>query len=238
MNFQRAIDVDVMQCLMVLRKNLVKIIAALLIGLLIGTGCAFGLEDNWEDQYTASASVYSLVDSSYEDSAIGISAIRAYSYIVKSYSVAQQIADKLEGSDLNAQEIYDMLRIDDQVIQGTTYVYENQASVLTIYADYSDPQVAMMVANTAADVFIKNVNQIFPQDYLRVLDYAYDTEKTFNVVKRFSLYIAAGGIGVTLLAVGALISTVVFAKRVVTTGDCSLYGELDVLGVIPVTHRK
>lgn len=232
MNFQRAIDIDIHQCIHVLLKRWFLILFSVILGASAGLAIAFARED-YQDKYTATAVIFSLADNSPEISATGIQVIKEYSYIIKSYAIANAVSKELDNADITTDQIYDMIQVDDPVIQGSTYVYENQRSVIPIYAEYEDEKIAIKVVNAAADAFVEQMNRILPGDTIQVLDYASNTEKTYNVYKRFGVYAALGGIGLCGLYIIGLLLSIIFSYYIVTPKDASYYGELEVIGTIP-----
>lgn len=237
MNLQRAIDIDYGQCFYSLKKNWGKIIVALLLGMIIGAVCAFFLADH-DDQYIAVSSVYSMADGSYDNSAAGISAVRTYSYIIKSHKIAEEAAKLIHNESLTVEDIYNMISTEEQVIQGTTYVYENQNSVTVIYAKYKEEEIAVEVANAVAKAFAAEVNKLFIDEVVQVLDHASEGERIYNALKTYLMYIWAGGAVTAILYILYLLANVIFSGKIVTVRDASLYGQLEVIGSIPLFYEK
>lgn len=232
MNLQKVIDIDYERCLRGLKNNAIRIVIALILGMLVGV-VVFAVTGDRDDKYTASASVYSLAYGSYEDSANGISAIRTYSYIIKSYRIAERAALLMNDDAITTEEIYQMINTEEQVIQGTTYVYENQSSVIAIYAESSNMEDAVKVVNAVADAFTIEVNRISGMDFAHVLDYAGSAEKSYNATSSLLQYTCIGGIFAAMLYVISILAKIIFSDKIVSVKDAGLYGQLEVIGVIP-----
>lgn len=237
MDLQRAIDIDYGQCFYSLKKNWKKMIAALVLGMIIGAAGAFFLADH-DDQYIAVSSVYSMADGSYDNSAAGISAVRTYSYIIKSHKIAEEAAKLIHNGSLTGEDIYNMISTEEQVIQGTTYVYENQNSVAVIYAKYKEEEIAAEVANAVAEAFAEEVNKLFSSEVVQVLDHAGGGERIYSASVTYLMYIGAGGAAAAILYIVYLIASVIFSGKVVTVRDASLYGQLEVISAVPLFCEK
>lgn len=232
MGLQRIVEIDYERCLKGLVRGRVFLMLCTLLGLLIGGLCAYFLVDD-QDRYEAEASVYSIAYGSYTDSELGVTAIRTYSDIIKSYKVAERAALLLGDASLTKEDIYHMIRTDERVIEGTTYVYENQSSVIHIWAEFENRQIAMRVANAVADAFVMEVNSMSDVDSTQVLDYAYDAPKSYNALQQQALVLAGCCLGMLLLGCFIIWYRIIFSKSIVSVSDASLYGQLEVIGVIP-----
>ena len=186
-----------------------------------------------QNRYKAEASVYSIAYGSYSDSEMGVTAIRTYSDIIKSYKVAERALLLLGDDTLTKDDIYDMIHTDERVIEGTTYVYENLSSVIRIWAESPNQQIAIRVANAVADAFVMEVNSISDVDSTQVLDYAVDAEKAYDAIKYQFQIIILSGLSGLLLGCCYVLWQVVFSKSIVSASDASLYGQIEVIGTIP-----
>lgn len=229
---QRIIEIDFERCFKGLLRGWRFLLLSLILGLLVGGGTAVFLVDG-ENQYDAAASIYSITYGSYTDSEKGVSAIRTYSDIIKSYKVAERAALILGDDSITKETIYDMIHTDDRVITGTTYVYENMSSVIKIHAVYQDRDMAVAVVNAVADAFVIEVNGIAESDFVHVLDYAVDADVSYSAPKHQMMAVAAGGLGFLLLGCLVILGRIIFSKKIVTVRDASLYGQLEVIGAIP-----
>lgn len=232
MGLQRIVEIDYQRCLRGLIRGRFFLLLCLLIGLAVGGSWAYFGVDH-QDQYEAEASVYSIAYGSYTDSEMGVTAIRTYSDIIKSYKVAERAALLLGDDSLSKEAIYDMIRTDERVIEGTTYVYENQSSVIHIWAEFRNQQIAVRVANAVADAFVMEVNSISDADATQVLDYASDAKKSYDALERQIQVIIGCGLGGLLLGCCIIWWKIIFSKSIISVSDASLYGQFEIIGVIP-----
>lgn len=232
MELQRIIEIDLARCAKGLARGRRFLAVLFLAGFLGGILGAVFVVDG-EDRYDANATVYSIAYGSFTDSEKGISALRTYSDIIKSYKVAERASLLLGDESISASEIYQMVKIDDRVIAGTTYVYENMSTVINIHAECTRRDTAVRVSNAVADAFVLEVNSISEADSIQVLDYARSAEKSYNALERQALLIAAGALGGLALGCAVILYRIIFSKKIVTVHEAGLYGKLDVVGVIP-----
>ena len=232
MGLQRIVEIDVERCLKGLVRGRRFLLLCLILGLLGGGICVCFFVDD-RDRYEAEASVYSIAYGSYTDSERGVTAIRTYSDIIKSYKVAERAALLLGNDSLTKEDIYDMILTDERVIEGTTYVYENLSSVIRIWAEFEDRQIAVQVANAVADAFVLEVNSISEVNSTQVLDYAYDAQRCYHAILYQTLVMAAWILGALLVGCCVIWYRIIFSKAIVSAADASLYGQLEVIGTIP-----
>lgn len=232
MELQRIIEIDLSRCFKGLIRGHRFLALMTAVGLLAGIlGAVFAVEN--QDLYDANATVYSIAYGSFSDSEKGISAIRTYSDIIKSYKVAERAALLLGDDSISRDEIYKMIKIDDRVIAGTTYVYENLSTVINIHAEYTQKDTAIRVANAVADAFVLEVNSISEADSIQVLDYANSVEKSYNALRCQLICIAFGALGGLALGCCVILYSIIFSKKIVSVNEASMYGKLNVVGVIP-----
>ena len=232
MNFNRVVCIDFRYCKTQLIKKIPWILAAITVGAFLGIFISI-LAVKPENSYRASAVVYSYVKGSYDESALGLDALKVYSEVVKSRKIAEEARKLLKNTDLTVDEIYNMISTDDRFIQGSTYIYENESAVLHIYADSSSEADSTVVVNAVADAFVTEINKIFMSDTVQVLDYAARSEKTYDFVQQkiiitVAMAICSGGIYIICLLI-----SIIFSSKIITVKDMDAYGQLTILGVIP-----
>ena len=126
-----------------------------------------------------------------------------------------------------------MISTDARVIQGSTYVYENNTAVLKIYADSPSQTDSVAVVNAVANAFVQEINNLSDSNTMRVLDYSQGAGKTYDAAKQRSLTVISFTVGGALVYLMLRILAVILSSRVETLKDVQLYGQIAVLGVIP-----
>lgn len=235
MEFSRIIEIDFMRCLMALKNNVKWIVLACVSFFAIGVLVAIYYLDT-ENVYDAKSSVYSIAYGSYSESAEGINAIKTYSEMIKSLRVSERAALLLGDDSLDKFKIYDMIEVEEAAMNEFGYATE-ESSIINIHAYSESKEDAIRVANAVANAYVMEVSSITLTDSVSVLDEAYSCNIKYNALKQQIIYISIiTGIGL-LLSSFVILLFEVFSPKIVTLKQGSLYGELDIIGVIPMQEK-
>lgn len=226
MDVNRIIEIDFERCFKALILYSRAIFITTLACMVIGVGLG-GLVISQNDEYTAHSSVYSIVYGSYSDSTESLQTMIAYADIAKSHKVAERASLLLGDKNLDTETIYDMITTE---YESTTYTY---TSVIDIYAKSSDRNTAVKVVNAVTEAFVLEISSLTGKEDVKQLDKAYDAEQTYNAtLAKFKTIGLCGLLGLVLSCAFIFIREV-FSLKMYSPKDASLYGSLDVLGVIP-----
>ncbi len=232
MNFKRIVNIDFRRCGISLWKHRYFVIAMGILGTIIGVLFTIFVVPK-ENKYTATASVYCVSYGSLTESVDGTSVMRTYSSIIKSHRVTEHAAMLIADPEITGEDIYEEIEVDPLVVRGTTYVYETDTPIISMHAVHEDENHAVSVVNAVADAFVQEINSMSDIMAIQVLDYAYDGTLTYNAMQTCFLVV----ILLTLLGIflGCLIILfrVVFTDRVLSVTDAGLFGQMDVVGIIP-----
>ena len=235
MDFGRIIEIDFGRCFKALLKNLKWIIYSTILFFVIGVIVAVFFVET-KNVYDAKSSVYSIAYGSYSESAEGINAIKTYSEIVKSLRVSERAALLLGDDSLDKFTIYDMIEVEGPMINSYGYVDEESA-IINIHAYSTNKEDAVRVANAVANAYVMEVTSITMSNSVQVLDEAYNCDITYNARKNQLLYL------LVITAIGLLLSCTiiilheVLSSRIRSLKQGSLYGELEIIGVIPMQEK-
>lgn len=235
MDFNRVIEIDFVRCFKALLKNIKWIIASAVLFLLIGILVALFYVDS-DNVYDAKSSVYSIAYGSYSESAEGINAIRTYSEIVKSLRVSERAALLLGDDSLDKFTIYDMIEVEEPSLDANGYP-EEESAIINIHAYSTNQEDAVRVANAVANAYVMEVTSITLTDSVQVLDEAYYCGLTYNARKQQLIYAAVITLIGIVLSCAIIVLHEIFSSRIASLKQGSLYGELDIIGVIPVRER-
>ncbi|MGB3990720.1 MAG: Wzz/FepE/Etk N-terminal domain-containing protein [Acetivibrionales bacterium] len=156
---------------------------------------------------------------------LGSSLILDYREIAKSRLVAYEVLDEL-GLGMSAEEMSDKIMVDQK---DTTRVIE-------ITVKDSDPQMAMDIANTVAEVFRRKVADIMQIENVQIIDTAELPELPVSPQKRVNY---AVGVLLGLMAGFGLVFLIEFLDDTVKTPEDVLkHTGFVVIGTIPVFSRK
>ncbi len=221
---EKIINIDYMRCLKALiRKLPLAIIIAIAASILSAVACYFVLDH--ENEYTARASAYTGTIA-YGNAAQGVQ----YAELAKSLTVAEKALAAIGDTSLDKYDIYDMI----YVSYDNESSYVNSSSVINIYAIYTDSQTAINVANEVTKAFVAEVGSIIDEsNSISVLDIAATAEMTYDAQEQFILLTAVGGAFAFFLVCFIVVLREILSLRLITVSDGTLYGKLDVIGVIP-----
>jgi capsular polysaccharide biosynthesis protein len=194
-----------------------------LVTVLIGLA---GVIYTWEDipnEYGAETSIYSVASGSYAASMQSTSIMKDYAEIIGSKKVADRVVTALPDYNLDAKRVQTMVKTS----------FSEDSAIFYVYAYSNDPALVISVANSAAEAFVLEVSNITGADNVKILDEAdsifvsYDGQK--EQLKTRIIFAAAG----FALSCGILVLAAIFGTRVTKVEDCTLNGEIKLLGVIP-----
>lgn len=231
MIFEKIVEIDVARCLKTIWKHKLWVLLASLLGLVAGVLLAVFYVDT-EDEYCAVASVYSISYGSYDASAEGLQTIRAYEDLVKSLRVAERAALLLGDGSVDKFAIYDMIQVEEE----ETNIYD-ESNIVYVTVRTTNPDTAVDVANAVANAFVLEVTSV-SNDNIQVLDEAYEAERVYNALKKQAIFCAIGLIGGMLLSCVTIACMVIFSDKISSVQDASLYGELEIIGAIPVIESQ
>lgn len=232
MNFKRIVNIDFHRCAAGLWKGKYFLALLTLLGLVLGILItAFGVSK--ENEYTATSSVYCISYGNYSESQSGTDAMRTYSSIIKSRRIAEHAAMLIADPDITSEDVYEKIEVDSLYIQGLTYAYESNSPVISMHAVDENEQTAVSIVNAVADAFVQEINGISNSEAIRVLDYAYEGEKTYNAMLTCFLTLVIAAVCGCLLGCVIILAAIIFTDRVVSVEDAGLYGQLNVVGIIP-----
>ncbi len=231
METNRVTEIDLYKIRKGLKKSykliLVFCLVFLLLGIVIST---FFIKQS--DEYKATSSVYSIVYGSISDSTTSLHAMLQYSDIVKSNKVAERAAMILGDPSISKNDIYKMIYTssDSDTLKSSSKLYINAVA--------TDKSVAIKVANAVADAFVLEISSMTGENDIQTLDKADDAVRSYSVFQtkiKIIFLMSVSGLLCAILYVGARET---LSHKMYSPKDATLYGELDIIGVIPVFNSK
>ncbi len=205
-------------------KKLVKrlwlvILVALIAGFI---GILYTLRDT-PNVYAADVSLYSVASGSYTASIQGFDAMKDYAEIVRSRKVADRVVNALPEYQLDANMIQSMVKTS----------YNENSAIFHIYVYANNPELAAPVANAVAEAFVLEVSNITGADSVKILDEADSVFVSYSGERdRLKTRLVFTVTGFLLICV--IISVIeILSTKVTAVEDCTLKGEIKLLGVIP-----
>lgn len=228
MNDARLIEIDFLRCIKSLWEHIRLILAVTAFSLLAGAILSwFALER--ENVYEAVSSVYINADGTAYETAESSQMLVAYIDVIKSLKVAERASILLGNEGMNKYEISEMVNVDYQNNDYATF----KSTVIRIRVSSKDSTAAINVANAVAQAFSLEMASITGKNDVQVLDEANGAVKIYNAKKQLVLVTGLITVGGCILICAMIVLYEIFSFRLNTIKDGTLYGQLDIIGVIP-----
>lgn len=231
MKYENEVEIDVGRCIRTLgRKWNFLIIMAVLFGIV---GFILTL-DKEEDRFTATSTVYAMSGDSYNDAKLGVSAMNEYSDIVTSMKVCERAALLMGNPNVNGETIMKATSVDTGEKEKTSSSIMAQTStILKITCEYSDPVVAMEMAQAVSDAFTIEMENILGSDAVKPLDKPFNYKVSYDATQnQWKTRIMMFAFGAVVAAVIVVLGEI-FNPNTCTIRECTLQDELPIIGVIP-----
>lgn len=180
--------------------------------------------------YATSASIYSAVYGSYEDSADGITVMNKYSSLLGSTRVCDRAASSLQEYGISSGTLRSMVSSGYIYLSGASSEAKSYGTKLTLVVRMDSSEHIVEIANAMAKAFSDEINDLLGISTLQVLDEAlyYSSFKSINVMLYFILFGAVAFLGTA----GVIFVKEFFASKVYSVAQCEPDEDL-ILGMIP-----
>lgn len=174
--------------------------------------------------YYASATIYSAIYGSYQESVTVSNAIDEYSGVLNSMKVCQRAEALIGDSSIKAEDIQQMI----------SSRLNNTSTIMTVGAYSNNPAVSMKVANAVAEAFVIEIQGITGSDAIQILDEAQKVVVAENGYARFVKKVIAMTLIGFVIGCLCFVCLEVFSTRLKTIEQCSGSMGDELLGVIPM----
>ena len=183
-----------------------------------------------ETKYRSSASIFSAVYGSYEDSNDGVSMMNNYAGLLNSSRVCERAAVNLNDSNITAQKLKNMVNSGDISISGVSTTAKSYGYELTLNVIQDSPKDVVAITNAMAKAFTDEINDLLGTSSLQVLDEAqyYSSYEATN----YKLIILICALAGFVLSAGIIFVKEFFSVRVYSVAQCEMKKE-NILGLIP-----
>lgn len=180
--------------------------------------------------YQTSATIYSMVYGSYEDSADGVAVMNTYAGLLGSSSVCDRAAASLQRADITGATLKNMVSQGRIYLSGASSNSKSYGYKLTLVTVASSPEKVIEISNAMANAFVDEINELLGTKTLQVMDEAvrYSTMQSINVMLYIILFALVGFVGTC----GVIFVKEFFSARVYSVAQCEPDKEL-ILGMIP-----
>lgn len=220
--------IELRELLEIILKRKWLIILLTIFFMIVGSVYSFFLVTPEYESYTtlmvngSKGTSVSDIASSFDLGSINLSQklVVTYGEIVKSRIVLEQVIDRL-GLDMTY----------NQLLSITTSRQVGSTEILKISVVREDPEEAALIANTIADVFVKEVMRILKVDNVETIDVAIPMYNPINVKTVLNIAIST----VLGLMAGVFLAFVLayLDQTIKTEQDVEKYLDLPVIGTIP-----
>lgn len=225
-------DYDILENIKTAFYRLWKLKMVVILMTLIGVLASFifigivGIQTN----YYATASIYSAVYGSYEDSTDGVKVMNTYASLLGSTRVCERAAASLQEQGITADTLRSMVASSRIYLSGASSDSKSYGYRLTLVATSSSPERIVNIANAMATAFADEINDLLGTSTLQVLDEAtaYTSAKSISVPLVIALFAAAAFIGTA----GIIFVKEFFSTKVYSVAQCEQDKDL-ILGLIP-----
>ena len=139
------------------------------------------------------------------------------------YKASSSVYCITEGGDYSAT--YDSIDYDESAVI--------ESALLRVNAVGPDKDEVVEVANAVAEAFVIEMSNITENGDARILDKAKFAEKDVNAQKNILKVVGIFAIGGAVLMCIYLVLREIFSNKLVTVKDGTLYGKINIIGVIP-----
>ncbi len=187
-----------------------------------------------QNNYYASASIYSAVYGSYEDSSEGVRVMNTYASLLGSTRVCERAAGNLGDANINAEQLRYMVSNREIYLSGASSDSKSYGYKLTLVATAKSPEYVVGIANAMAKAFADEINDLLGTSTLQVLDEAItiSSAKSINVALIVVLFAALAFIGTAAV----IFIKEFFSTRVYSVAQCEQDKDL-ILGMIPYNYE-
>ncbi len=185
-----------------------------------------------ETNYRSSATIFSAVYGSYQDSSTGVTVMNTYSGLLNSTRVCERAVAMLgdSNSNISVEYLQSMVNSGKIYLSGASTASKSYGYELTLVATADSPNFVVAITNAMAKAFTEEINDLLGTSSLQVLDNAkrYYSYETTN----YKLIILLGGVLLFVLSAGVIFIKEFFSARVYSVAQCEMKKE-NILGLIP-----
>lgn len=180
--------------------------------------------------YQSTATIYSMVYGSYEDSSDGVKVMNTYASLLGSSNVCERAATSLQDTGISASALKSMVSGRSIYLSGASTDSKSYGYKLTLVTLSSSPEHVVDIANAMSKAFVDEINDLMGSQTLQVVDTASGAAsyKSLNV----PLVVALFGAAAFVLACAVIFLKEFFSARVYSVAQCE-YKKERILGMIP-----
>lgn len=180
--------------------------------------------------YSSTATIFSAVYGSYQDSADGVTVMNKYASLLGTSRVCSRAAASLNNVDISAETLRGLISSGNIYLVGASNDSKSYGYKLTLVVRLNSAENIQDITNAVAKAFADEINDLLGVSTLQVLDEAtsYSVSKSINVKLYFALFGLASFVGTA----GIIFLKEFFSPKVYSVAQCE-HDERQILGLIP-----
>ena len=185
--------------------------------------------------YFATASIYSAVYGSYEDSMGGVTVMNQYASMLGSTRVCDRAAGSLQEYGITSNELRSMVANGNISLSGASTDSKTYGTKLTLVVNVGTSEYVVDITNAMAKAFADEINDLLGVSTLQVMDEAveYTAHHSINLTLYFILFGAVAFVGTA----GIIFIKEFFSSKVYSVAQCEQDERL-ILGMIPYSKEE
>ncbi len=180
--------------------------------------------------YRSSATIFSMVYGSYEDSADGVQVMNTYAPLLGSSNVCERAAVSLQEEGITGTMLKNMVAGGQIYLSGVGKDSKSYGYRLTLVTVSNSPEYVEEISNAMSKAFADEINDLLGSKTLQVVDTANGVSATKSMSA--ALCIALFGAVAFILTCMVIFLKEFFSAKVYSVAQCESQKEL-VLGMIP-----
>lgn len=181
-------------------------------------------------QYYSSATIYSMVYGSYQDSTYGVTVMNTYASLLSSTNVCERAAVSLQDQGITGSMLKSMVSGGKIYLSGASTNSKSYGYKLTLVTRDASPEYVMEISNAMSRAFADEINDLLGSKTLQVVDSAVGVSSSKSISA--PLCIALFGAVAFVLTCVVIFMKELLSVRVYSVAQCENRKEL-VLGMIP-----
>ena len=180
--------------------------------------------------YRSSATIYSMMYGSYEDSTDGVAVMNTYASLLGSSSVCERAAASLQDPEITADVLRGMVSSGRIGLSGASTDSKSYGYRLTLVVINSTQDKIVDITNAMAKAFVGEINDLIGRQTLQVMDNASRVISVKSI--SIPLIIAIFGVVAFVLTCGVIFVIEFLSPKVYSVAQCETK-ENQILGLIP-----
>lgn len=184
--------------------------------------------------YYATATIYSAVYGSYQETVSGITIMNTYSSVLGTSRVCNRAAALVDDSTVTAQYLKSLVSAGNIYLSGASTESKSYGYRLTMVVNLDDATKVEKIANAMASAFASEINELLGADIIQVFDEAngYSIIYQFSRKKTMLIFAAAAFV----LSCAVIFIKEFFSARVYIVAQCEKDKDM-ILGIVPYNKR-